>query len=176
MNRYMPSYMREAIARGEGDLRCIDWPSAPFRLLIDRWRRELGEGWQSACDEYWSGFRKVETKLPADRDRIHSLHDSKVLDVRLEADGDTIYLLLDSSGSMLCEERTVLCCINVTACTLPEDLYGSWWLYEELEPNDDGSVELRALLSVNWGYLRLNELAVTAKGIQVLEAEWRLAE
>ncbi|GKU76292.1 hypothetical protein L3i20_v206890 [Paenibacillus sp. L3-i20] len=163
--KYAPEPIIELIERGE--LTGIHYPKPEVLTMVKQWRTELDEEWKEACRQYQDGYANYEHKLPVDRKIIHLLHDSKLLEININEDGN-IELLLDSSSSMLNDNQLRLHFHGVSEYELSEDMIGNWWLYEELFWNEEeGSCTVNALLSSPLGYLTMNVLKIVAKDVSV---------
>lgn len=171
IERFIPAELKAAIERCEGDLLGLRMPAPSFRAKVEAWRGEMDRDWENARDTYWERYKAIENRLPACRDKLHMLHDSIVLDFKVDESAKSIELRLDASGSMLVHKRILLRFHDVAEHQLSQVEAGNWWLYEELDVDEEGCFVLRALLDAQKPVLTFNELSITARSVDYVIEE-----
>ncbi len=88
---------------------------------------------------YLEYFNSIKKKLSSNVVQLHeaSLHDSVIKVVKRKSE-DTLFIVLDCSGTFSDFDKLQVTFTGVTKCSMPENFEGAWWLYHEIELTADG--------------------------------------
>lgn len=138
-----------------------EYPSNELRKMAEEWKQNYQSRSQDIRRQYMEQFEEIQEKLPSQVLEIHtkSFHDGEVLSFSVSE--STITLIIAGTGVGLYGTNVKLTFSNVEKCSIPEQLEGSWWLYDEIYKTETG-FELRVL----FGY-PLSELMIQARELKI---------
>ncbi|MGE7917243.1 DUF4085 family protein [Lysinibacillus xylanilyticus] len=148
----------------DGSLK-TEYPSKELRDMAEEWNENYLSRRQIIRQQYLEQFEKIKEKLPSQVLEIHtkSLHDGEVLSFS----ESTITLIIAGTGVGWYGTNVKLTFSNVEKYSIPEQLEGSWWLYNEIYKTETG-FELHVLFDYP-----LFELMIRARELKI-ETQYRL--
>ena len=144
----------------DGSLR-TEYPSKELRKLAEEWEENYKRRSQEIRKQYLEQFEDIKEKLPSQVLEIHtkSLHDGEVLS--FSSSESTITLIIAATSVGWYDTNVKLTFSDVEKCLIPEQLEGSWWLYNEIYKTETG-FELHVLFDHP-----LSELMIQARELKI---------
>jgi len=129
--------------------------------MAEQWNENYLIRSQDKRKQYMAQFEEIKKKLPSQVLELHtkSLHDGEVL--IFSSSESTITLIIDGTGVGWYETNVKLTFSDVEKCSIPEQLEGSWWLYDEIYKTETG-FELHVLFDCP-----LCELMIQARELKI---------
>lgn len=144
----------------DGSLK-TEYPSKELREMAEEWNEKYLSRRQIIREQYMEQFEEIQEKLPSQVLEIHtkSLHDGEVLS--FSASESTITLIIAGTSIGWYDTNVKLTFGDVEKCLIPEQLEGSWWLYNEIYKTETG-FELHVLFDYP-----LSELMIRARELKI---------
>ena len=127
----------------DGSLK-TEYPSKELRKMAEEWNENYQSRSRDICKQYLQQFEEIKEQLPSQVLEIHttSLHDGEVLS--FSSTESTITLTIAGTSVGWYDTNVKLTFSDIEKCSIPEQLEGSWWLYDEIYKTKTG-FELRVL-------------------------------
>ncbi|PEJ52095.1 hypothetical protein CN692_22170 [Bacillus sp. AFS002410] len=124
------------------------YPSEKLRNMINNWKDEYDQQMEDLNKEYRSKYNASKDLLPLSIVKLNeiSLHDSNVKSIE-NLSIDTFVINLDCAGGFNDFTEIKLTFKGVKEISMPEDIKGGFWLYDEVYPAKSG-YELHVLFDI----------------------------
>ena len=144
----------------DGSLK-TEYPSKELRKMAEEWNENHRSRSHDLSKQYMEQFEEIKEQLPSQVLEIHtkSLHDGEVLS--FSSTESTITLIIAGTGVGCYGTNVKLTFSDVEKCLIPEQLEGSWWLYDEIYKTETG-FELHVLFDCP-----LCELMIQARELKI---------
>ncbi|MED1116356.1 DUF4085 family protein [Bacillus paramycoides] len=133
---YLPETLHPYFHNNTIDLKYL--PNELKKLLLE-WTTDYEKRMAQLVQSYLEYFNSIKKKLSSNVVQLHeaSLHDSVIKVVKRKSE-DTLFIVLDCSGTFSDFDKLQVTFTGVTKCSMPENFEGAWWLYHEIELTADG--------------------------------------
>lgn len=144
----------------EGSLK-TEYPSRELRKMAEEWNENYQSCSRDIRKQYLQQFEEIKEQLPSQVLEIHtkSLHDGEVLS--FSSTETSITLMIAGTSVGWYDTNVKLTFSDIEICSIPEQLEGSWWLYDEIYKTKTG-FELHVLFDCP-----LCELMIQARELKI---------
>ncbi|MEH7402623.1 DUF4085 family protein [Gottfriedia acidiceleris] len=124
------------------------YPSEKLRNMINNWKDKYNQQMEELDKEYLSNYNSSKDLLPFNIVKLNeiSLHDSNVISIE-NPTNDTFVIYLDCEGGFNDFSEIKLTFKGVKEISMPENIKGGFWLYDEVYPTKIG-FELHVLFDI----------------------------
>lgn len=115
------------------------FPSEKLRKMINRWKDEYIKNMEDLDKEYLINYNSSKDLLPLNIVKLNeiSLHDSNVKSFE-KPTKETFVINLDCEGGFNDFSEITLTFNGVKEISMPENIKGGFWLYDEVYPSNPG--------------------------------------
>lgn len=124
------------------------YPTEKLRNMINNWKDEYNQQMEVLDKEYLSNYNSSKDLLPLNIVKLKeiSFHDSNVISIE-NPTNDTFFINLDCEGGFNDFSEIKLIFLGVKEISMPENIKGGFWLYDEVYPTKSG-FELHVLFDI----------------------------
>lgn len=123
-----------------------EFPSPELRNMAEQWLMEYDERMEKSRKEYKDHYESIKSQLPKSVVQLqeNSLHDATIKSIESPSH-ETLIMILDCSGGFHYFTDIKLTFTGVRSLSMPEEIEGAYWLYDEVYLSDK-HFELHVLL------------------------------
>ena len=143
MLRLLPENLKNKIFDNEGNIK-KNILSDDLYIEMVKYKEMFHHEWNKACQSVNDENKRIETTLPKSIKKLAELmmHDEEVVSIYLQNNNELVVELKERSWG-----KRLLVFKGIEKADIPNDVYPTWWLYDELFRVDNNKYEFNVLFS-----------------------------